>query len=226
MEINKEFAYFLGFCWADGYLWKSNPSRHYRVVLENVKKDLENILPILSKIGHYTKLSRKRNKHAKEMLRATFNNKNLYTFLSKNGFLDKLSPHDILKKIPTELKNYFWRGLFDGDGCVGYYKYPKSSSYVCVLTSHAKQDWTSLIEECNNLKIKYRVRVKILKNPHKIGKGKPFVGSRSYFHIVSLESIMKFKDFIYTGFETERIGFKRKFEAFSKMELKYKHERT
>jgi len=59
----------------------------------------------------------------------------IYDFLSENNYKEKsyVSATKILNKIPNNLKKYFFRGYFDGDGSI--YKYEKYYQVGLNITS-------------------------------------------------------------------------------------------
>jgi intein-encoded DNA endonuclease-like protein len=123
IHINKkETAYFLGFLWADGYIhhYVSNKINHYTISIEIKSSDAESIKDIFFNVGNWNIQKRKRGDYS-EVTLFTTNNKDLYFFLKENRYDGKslLEPTKILEKIPDDLKIYFWKGLFDGDGSVG-----------------------------------------------------------------------------------------------------------
>jgi len=202
MKWNKELAYFLGFFWADGYLWSDEKSGQYRIVLENVSEDLESILPFFESIGHFSLFRRWRPNSTKEVLRATMYNKKLYKWLMANGYDNKLSSHSVLAVIPKKYQNHFWRGLFDGDGCFGIYKRKtrNSTDYRCELVSDIEQDWSSLARVCKQLKIKHSIYKRT--NPHNF----------SSFYIGRIDDMIKFGRFLYRG--ASLVQLERKYKKF------------
>jgi hypothetical protein len=123
LEIDKkEIAYFLGFLWADGYIhhYISNGINHHVISIEIKSTDAIILQDIFLSFGDWNIQKRKRC-HYSEVTLFTTNNKDLYNFLHECGYNNKSSiePSQILTKIPEELKIYFWKGLFDGDGSVG-----------------------------------------------------------------------------------------------------------
>ena len=118
----KEVAYFLGFLWSDGYIhhYVSNNINHYVVSIEIKTKDAIFLEKIFLSFGKWNIQKRKRG-HWEELTLFTTNNKDLYNFLFDCGYDTKSTsePTLILNKIPEELKKYFWKGVFDGDGSIG-----------------------------------------------------------------------------------------------------------
>lgn len=118
--IDKNIAYFLGYFWADGYIYHyiSNNINNWRIVLEIQEEDAISILPIMNTLGEWSIQKRKREDNWKSTWSFVTNNKDLYTFLLDNDYRDKstVEPTKILSIIPRELHNYFWKGFVDGDG--------------------------------------------------------------------------------------------------------------
>lgn len=121
--ISKEVAYFLGFFWADGNIinYTSNNITHWRIALEIQERDAIALMEVFMKLGNWSIQVRKRKDSWQTTYSFVTNNKDLYTFLNLNGYSEKsqVEPNLILDKIPEELKIYFWRGVFDGDGSLG-----------------------------------------------------------------------------------------------------------
>ena len=124
IDINKkEISYFLGFLWSDGYIhhYVSKKINHYVISIEIKTQDADVIKDTLLSFGKWNIQKRKRG-HYSEVTLFTTNNKDLYYFLYECGYNDKsnIEPSNILSKIPDDLKIYFWKGLFDGDGSIGF----------------------------------------------------------------------------------------------------------
>ncbi len=152
----KEAAYALGMLWADGYL--NNKSQHYRISLELIKTDFDEILPIFNMLGSWTVLYRHREgRHPQGTLMAS--NRAIYEFLKDKGYETKSvsSAHLILEKIPKELTPYWWRGYFDGDGCL----YSKKQTTQLSFAGSYEQDWTFAETLCESLNISYRIKRRI-----------------------------------------------------------------
>jgi len=160
LTIDKmETAYFLGFLWADGNIisYKSNKINHHRISLEINSKDMNDILPYINKLGKWCIQNRVR-KDWKPVSSISTNNKELFNFLKNNDYNIKSSttPTKILNTIPDNLKMYFWRGYFDGDGCIT--KKTKYNSFK--FSGTYQQDWTdiqSLLKELNIINKLYRI---------------------------------------------------------------------
>ncbi len=135
------------------------------------------------------------------------NNKRIYNFLKKHDYHLKsyMSPDKILSKIPKELKYYFYRGLIDGDGC--FYINIKNKLYQFSITSSYEQDWGFMINLCNELDIKYNIKLidRINKRTGKENKS-------SQFRITNKKGIKKIGEYIYQDYDN--IGLKRKYDKY------------
>ena len=113
---NKNKAYWLGFCFADGYLYKKKYlnitlSGKDEIFLNKFKNALNSSYPIKyigQNKGGYT------SKYGRVSLKIFC--KKLCEDLIQNGYLQKYI--HIPKKIPYYLLNHFIRGFFDGDGSI------------------------------------------------------------------------------------------------------------
>ena len=160
----KELAYFIGFFWADGTI---NNGKY--IVIEITSEDGENLLPIFTKICSNFKISRRKREGRKEQMTFLCLDKDFCEFLiSKGKYSSTVESHEkILNYIPEKYKNYFIRGLIDGDGC--FSKLDKSKKYFNItlsfdISGRYEQDWAYLIKFFkNNYKINMAVQ-KVKKN--------------------------------------------------------------
>jgi hypothetical protein len=197
--VRPEVSYLLGFLWSDGYIVRNE------IRLEIVKTDMDNIKHILDSIGTWTYSDRQR-KNWKMVSRATTSNKRLVEFLKDHNYdvKSKMSADKILSKIPNNLKHYFFRGLIDGDGCIDISRIRTS------ISSNFEQDWSYLIDICDELNINSN----IYRN-----KGK---NSSSIVELNGMHSI-KFCDYIYGG---NIFGLLRKYNNYLKNKEYYKASKT
>jgi len=152
LDIKKpEVAYFLGYFWADGYInyRKNKTSNCYTVAIEIISEDASDILTYINKLGKWNLQKRKRNETWKETTTINVNSKDLYNFLYENDYNSKSisEPSKILSKIPENLKPYWWRGYFDGDGslCVGINKNSNKKFRSLQFSSTYKFEWRELV---------------------------------------------------------------------------------
>ena len=206
----KEVVYLLGLIWADGFLNSSNNGRNYNLGFTMIKKDIENIKPMLDFIGKWHYYERKQAVESwKSSINVITNNKRIFDFLVQNDYDKKsyISADKILNKIPDNLKHYFFRGLIDGDGCFYYYIPEKGSTLrQFTLVSTYKQDWSYFESLCGKLNIKYKIKRIISKK-----------SSSSIIRITNKDGIKKLGNYIYNGKEDDNIGLIRKFIKFKEL---------
>lgn len=106
-------VYICGFLFADGHVRRNDKMISLGIVAE----DAEKILHLFAEFGHWSMVSRK-IKHWKPQTHISTTNKEIYTFLREMDYCEKSNaePTKILEKIPENLRHYWWRGYFDGDG--------------------------------------------------------------------------------------------------------------
>lgn len=129
-----EHVYILGFLWADGHIEKNR----YRINCCIKRVDFKYLKPIFKSTGIWNiKHIMIRDKFKLTLIQTS--NRILWDFLVENDYLIKsgASPDKILSKIPEHLKHYWWRGYFDGDGCVDVRK----TANRVTISSVYNQDW-------------------------------------------------------------------------------------
>ena len=194
--VSPEVAYILGYLWADG----SIRNRAKSVRLKINEEDYQNIKPTLLFIGKWSEsqIKPKLPFHSAK-IEARFNNKVIYDFLVKNVYYQKsvASPTEILSRIPSHLHSHFFRGFFDGDGCI--------QRYTVSITGSYNQNWTDV---CRLLKI-LGTNFKIVKQINKKRKSRC-----SRIEMYGKENILKFLAYIYRSRDEDKIGLDRKFEKY------------
>jgi len=195
----KEISYILGLLWADGFGYSNKISV---TLIENDGKELIGIFENTGKwkIKYKTPLNRK-----PQITFSTYN-RLIYEFLKENDFKNKktISPQKILFRIPDNLKHYFFRGYFDGDGTI----FMKKGQYVLNLTSSYNQDWKIYENLMKKLEIIYHIsRVERVNNLNRINRYSRII-------ITNRDGIIKFCEYIYENFENEKMGLKRKYNIF------------
>lgn len=194
---NPRFIYFLGFSWADGYLAKETGK--FSFTLEINEKDGKEIVDILNSfdknlVKFYTK------KHGSKVVQIRNRNTELTAWLAFFDYRDKshVEPSKILGAIDKSFHYLFWRGFFDGDGCIERQK----SMRRITFTANFNYRWTCLCSYLKNLNIKFYISRR-----HKDG-----VGGQSTVVFWRKNDVMKFYKEIYPdGFD---FGLRRKYDRF------------
>jgi len=194
-----EISYILGILWADGYIFKNS------IFLWLKKTDSKSIENIFNKTGNWNIYYRKLKDRKEQMCFNTYN-KFIFNFLVKNDYKNKsrLSPNKILSEIPNNLKQYFFRGYFDGDGTI----YSTKKQSVLNITSTYEQDWTDISKFMDKLHIKYSISK--IRYTNKLN----ILNSASRIVIQNINGIVKFCDYIYKDFIGDNIGLKRKYDIY------------
>ena len=190
-----EFAYYLGYLWADGHICRVSIS------LEINSNDANAILPHLSKID-FLKLNlyNRHREGCKPCTRINFTSAKLYDSFFSIYFNEKSlsSPDKLLEIIPDKLKRYFFLGLIDGDGCFYVSKNGKTKQFE--ISSSYDQDWEYIINLFETINIKkFTIQKSETKN-----------GNSSKIRVVNYNDIEKIYNYLYpSGYE---IGLKRKYD--------------
>lgn len=197
-----EAAYILGFLWADG-----NLGYNYSINIEIISDDAIILEKVFLSTGKWHIFNRTRAGY-KPQTKFSCNAKILYEHLIELGFKNKNKcPQKLLKTIPKNLQNYWFRGYFDGDGC--WYFNPKGYLKQCIISSKYDQNWKFMIKLLNKLKIsKYHI------NKIKSVNKKGIENQHSRLRLCSLDSIKKFGNYIYYG---NQLGLERKLEKFDEI---------
>lgn len=221
LEIkNPKIAYFLGLLWADGCVSKTNNTVSFQLVESDASKIKDDIIEVIPNISvRYIK----REPPRQNVLLFTLSDANLKNFLVSCDFLIKTgcSADKILDKIPENLKKYWWRGYFEGDGSVTYNRRTKYS-IAFSFAACKKQDWKFAIDLLNNtLKLN-----KYIINLDKKGADK----GTSTFVVSGLEKCRRFYNYIYSGdnfgIQRKKSVFEKYFEIKSKLKNSYKSKYT
>ena len=200
---DKEIAYILGLLWADGHVTFANNSAKTPIVKHSAK-DSDNIvfIKILKHSGTWNSFNCKNvGSYAKTPKTISVNwvsDRKFGEFLIENQYRNKTeSPELILEKIPNELKAYWFRGFFDGDGSVSI---KNKGHHSIAFTGSEKQNWKFIIELFSNLNItNYKIRTVNSRG-----------GASSQIRITNKKDLMKFENFIYSDYDTECLGLQRK----------------
>lgn len=199
----KEDAYVLGFAWADGHLDKK-----YRLSIkinETDANEVGDIFMLYEDFNIYNVDQKTKNPTWQNAKIFCKTNKEKYKILEDCGFREKsnISHEKILELIPSQFESYFWRGFFDGDGCI-YLRKKERLGQVGFASSY-EQNWdyfkTLLLELSINSTIKRTINKKNQKS--------------SCLRITGKYDILSFFDYIYPdGFD---FGLKRKYDKLNKL---------
>ncbi len=215
IDINlndKYLCYMLGLMWADGDVSESTRSR---VSLKLVEDDIKSISNYLYKVCNWKyQLYISKNINFKNTIRLSYSDKKFKMFLEENDYCNKskVSPCKIISLIPADNKKYFFRGVVDGDGCFFIKKYESNTSRMLFITSTYYQDWTYMINICNEIGCNFRIR-RIINNKNK--------NYRSSTFQISSGHIIKFGNYIYSDF----FGLGRKYNKFIEIRDSYKYSK-
>lgn len=196
------FAYFLGLFWADGHVRKKGNT----ISLSLVEKDA---LQIKNSILINVKFRIRRRQSTNNglwNLEFIGTDKSFRNFLVNNDYLIKsgASADKILSRIPAHLKHYWWRGYSDGDGCFYHYPGNKGLNIGHNFSGCHHQDWSFVENLYHDLNIIFHVRKNVRSNGYK----------SSTVEMGSKTSLLRLGNYLYQGYENDKIGFHRKWNKF------------
>jgi hypothetical protein len=191
MNLN-HYYYSLGYFFADGSIYTPT----YRLSIEGVAEDLLPMVHIFNSIVNWKLYERNRTRNdnqCKPALTLYKGSKKLTTQLIDQGYYQPFCGIKPLSFVPDEYKYLWYRGFFDGDGCVYYNKqqYLKQVS----ISGKYDMDW------------------QFITNTFPFFTCRKVTGKNSYSQcrIASLPNIKSFHGFLYpNGYDD--IGLKRKFD--------------
>jgi len=140
---SKDKAYYLGFLTADGWINKKG----FGIALNTKDKYILELFK--EKLNYQGKIGSYRLKTSqKEMNYLVLTSEKIKTDLAKYGVIKNKTHYTYFPDIPEELHSHFIRGIFDGDGCISYYKTNLEFSIVgnFILISKLQE---ILIKNCN-----------------------------------------------------------------------------
>jgi len=203
-----EVAYLLGLIWADGHILLSNNEAQTPIIKHNaIEEDNKFFLPIFKLTGNWKSFTTINEKAIgnKPISTNWTSNRILGEFLIKHDYRNKdVSPNKILNKIPDNLKHYFFRGFFDGDGSISVGFSKNGQLYRSLSFSASKgQDWVFIADLLDELEIKFKIR-----------KLKDEKGESSQVYFFNKYDIIKFFEFINKTNDYDKFGLKRKYDKF------------
>lgn len=163
IENKKEFAYFLGFFWADGTI----NCKKYSVI-EIQKDDADDLYRIFDVAVNFKRTERTRQGRKPQTV-FFINDKDLADFFIRMGkYPGSVESHkNIIKWINKKYRLYFLRGLIDGDGC--FYSGPankkwRNNTVHFTIGSSINQEWDGIIELCQEFGLNLTVKKRQSKN--------------------------------------------------------------
>lgn len=195
--LNDPFlVYFLGFFWADGTLSKTTSNMRFKIVKSDFDMIKDRAFQLAKSWCYREDWDRIENHQVQSVLE--LNHKGVHAFLVQMGYQTKSggSASTILSKIPSNLRHYWWRGYFDGDGCFMF----DGQTVRVSLVSGYSQEWDFTENLLQELNIHYR-----------INRSRNETRGNSTVNMENESAVMKFMEFILQG---ESFGLKRKYEKY------------
>lgn len=201
--VTPEACYILGFLWADGFLGK-----RYSINTEIVSDDANMLMDTFKTTGKWN-VSRRKRKKCRPQTKFTCASKLLHDHLLDHGFNRRnCSPSKLLGTIPADMKHYWFRGYFDGDGCFYVYDKPTNSRHhlrQLTISACYDQDWAFLTCLMDDLGVKYTISRRERKK-----------SSHSRLRCTKRLDIIEFGKYIYQG---RTLGLGRKRAIYNAMSL-------
>lgn len=200
-EIDNEYkAYVLGFILADGHVSKAGNliitlKSDDIDILEKINRAMDSNYPIRKTRDKYSTLVISSKYICDRLNEIGFNNRKTYGF-----DFDKL-----IKTIPEELYIHFIRGMFDGDGCIGYYKYNYNKKHSFHF------GYTGLLEVVTFIKDFFDICTKNVQETELV-----YTGTSKDIH-----KIIEIKNQLYNN---AHIFMERKYNIFCEIEKIYRDE--
>lgn len=182
----KELAYWLGFFWADGYIRKDS-----ELVIEITEKDGIMLEPIFMRLASF-KIYKRSREGRKPQMSFYYRDKNIAQILKSLGkYSNSIESHEkILNYIPEKYRNYFIRGLIDGDGCF----YTDSKHVQFSITNSINYDWDYLQNYFYNV---YNLNCSAINTETNTGNSSSLRASGKYNIIEFIKQLYKIKDGIW-----------------------------
>lgn len=197
-----EVAYILGLLWADGNI--SFYNGHNVIQLVCTPPDSYEYLKIFNKIGIWKFYEYENKKQSTWKARSTIvtHNRIIAEFLKSKLYCSKSgdSANLILDCIPENLRYYWFRGLFDGDGCL----YINGGCQQLSISSVYEQNWDFMEKIYKELQINYKIKYQISKKGHK----------SSYIRITNRKDCLKFLNYIYQNTNKDKCFLSRKYNKY------------
>jgi len=194
-------AYFLGFFWGDGYLFKHTRWRTRGVGCDQNAEDFIHVKEIFERVDDgWRTFDRIINE--KKYPRIYKTDWPMHDWLFDLGYQDKSVSHQrVLNIIHQDYQRFFILGLFDADGNI--FCQPDGKQARACIVGPINQDWSALENLLSHNGIKNYIEKRIDKNEHEY----------SYIHLDGVAQIPKFFDFLYKNTSPD-LFFQRKKDKF------------
>jgi len=208
----KEKAYVLGLLWGDGCLTTVRSKTYSRyisfsMILEDFV-EIESFFQSFETNAKWKKYIRNRvseTRNYKHSVTYNLNDRFLAKYLISLGFDKKsnINIEKILSIIPDELKNYWWRGYLDADGCLtvilgkGCHRLAFASTY--------EQDWSGHIKF---LEENFKANPKIYRSINYLNH------KHSTLRLGKYKELISFLNYIYKDYENDKMGLYRKYNKY------------
>lgn len=209
-----EVAYFLGYMWADGCVIVEKGEK-YIIQLACLNRDYIKIAKDLAKIGEWKVYYHRLESNNKLVAQVRDHNKPLALWFVEQDYDNKsfVPPTKILAYLPEHLKHYFWRGFMDGDGCWKMSKRSRNFSFFAPYD----YPWEEHSAQLDRLGIRWSLK-KQEKTPDRFGRV-------SFLICSDLDGMNRWGEYLYQGYETDKIGLPRKYLKWKECHDKLAHIR-
>lgn len=208
-----EVDYILGLLWADGHI-AGKDGKSQLVLLTQATEDMLDVSKTLSKTGYWKYNEKPVEENEQPSTIANICNYPVAEHLVAHGYETKSigSADSILSTIPDHLKHYWFRGLFDGDGCLwfGPQKGTNATDKMWSIASDYKQNWRYLQSLAERLNIDYKICRYISRVEKETGKR----NRNSTFLVRRHQDIHIVMNYLYQGREHDGIGLDRKWHSW------------
>jgi len=189
LKLDKNFCYYLGLLWSDGYV------NDNKAIIELNESDFSDIVEYIKNIGEFRYSIRQRKNRKNKISSCSIHSVKSCKWLIDLDYKEKSikSPNKVLNLVPKDLIPYFYKGYFDGDGCI----YIGKNSYQLYFCGSYEQDWEFIEKFLQDLDINYRIIRKEQNQNNRINKS-------SIVRITKKEDIRKIMNYF------PNIGLKRK----------------
>lgn len=209
-----EVAYLLGVLWADGHLSHLRAG-HHDIICSTTMLDEHPLENTFMKTGKWNKYRKKHDNKLhptwREAITFQTSNKHLFRLLEKMDYTNKIgaSPCKVLKHVPENIRHYWWRGYFDGDGCI----YTNGGTIQIHFSGPYAQDWAFAKQLMSDLNVTKYTITRNVSNKN---------NTSSALRLCSKPDTFAFLNYIYKNIENDDIGFTRKYKKFKDFDFSKK----